>query len=126
MAPLPQRAHSAQDRPTAAVVIADPVVAENRWRELYDLTQAEARLALLLARGLSVRDAGERLGIRITTARTHHQRIIHKTDTRRQSELVALLLGGGLGRRALDARHDGVARWLGRGAIARHESPRTA
>lgn len=120
---FPAKAAPVPKSPAAAVVVEDPVTAEDRWRELYHLTRAEARLAILLARGLSVRDAGERLDIRITTARTHLQRIFDKTDTRRQSELVALLLGAV--RRAPAAEQDGVARWRGRarGELTRERPP---
>lgn len=91
--PLPKGAFPGQDRPAVAVVVEDRVPEEARLRELYGLTPAEARVAAHLARGLSVQEAAERLGIGITTARTHLQHIYGKTSTRRQPELVALLLG---------------------------------
>ena len=37
-------------------------------------------------------DVAENLGVTLSTVRTHLQRAFEKTDTRRQSELVRLLL----------------------------------
>lgn len=67
---------------------------EERLRLLYHLTRAEARLGVLLARGLTLREAAIRLDVETSTIRTHLQRIYEKTGTHRQSELVRLLLTG--------------------------------
>jgi DNA-binding CsgD family transcriptional regulator len=81
-----------------AVFISDPergvARAEEILARLYALTPAEARLAGELLEGRSLEDAADQLGITIHTARTHLRRIFGKTDTRRQSELVLLLLRG--------------------------------
>lgn len=93
--PLPAGALPGQDRPAVAV-LADPRLPdEESLREVYGLTAAEARLALRIVRGQSIQEAADRLKIAVTTARTHLQRVYGKTRTRRQSELVALLLGAG-------------------------------
>jgi DNA-binding CsgD family transcriptional regulator/PAS domain-containing protein len=55
------------------------------------LSRQEATLAALLARGRSVAEAADELGITVGTARTHLKRIFSKTDTHRQAELVRLL-----------------------------------
>lgn len=60
-------------------------------QQLFDLTEAEARLALGLASGLSLAELAQRQGIKITTARTHLARIFWKTGTRQQSQVAALL-----------------------------------
>lgn len=60
-------------------------------RQMFDLTEAEARLALGLASGLSLTEVAEQQGIRMTTARTHLARIFWKTGTRQQSQVAALL-----------------------------------
>jgi len=60
-------------------------------QRLFDLTEAEARLALGLASGLSLAELAQRQGIKITTARTHLARIFWKTGTRQQSQVAALL-----------------------------------
>jgi DNA-binding CsgD family transcriptional regulator len=61
-------------------------------RDWYGLTPAEARVAVLLASGLSLDAIAERLGIGANTALTHLKSIFGKTDTRRQGELIRLLL----------------------------------
>jgi len=58
------------------------------------LTPAEARLAADLADGLTLEESAERSSTQVATARTHLKRIFAKTRTRRQSELVRLLLRG--------------------------------
>ncbi len=59
---------------------------------MYRLSAREQSLAELLTGGLSLHEAGERLGLSRETARTYLKRIFAKTDTHRQSELVSLLL----------------------------------
>jgi DNA-binding CsgD family transcriptional regulator/PAS domain-containing protein len=63
-------------------------------RELYLLTPGEARLALLLTTGRSVEESAHELGIALSTARGVLKGVFAKTDTRRQSDLVRLLLTG--------------------------------
>ena len=67
---------------------------EDRLRRLYELTRCEARIAELLAKGLTMSAAAQRLNVGLNTVRTHLQRIYSKTDTHHQSGLVALLLTG--------------------------------
>jgi DNA-binding CsgD family transcriptional regulator len=57
----------------------------------FGLTPAEARLASIIAKGRSPEQAAGTLGISPGTARNHLKEIFGKTDTHRQSELVALL-----------------------------------
>lgn len=59
--------------------------------QLYGLTESEAKLAVALARGITLRDYAATSGIKVTTAKTHLQRALQKTGTRRQIELVQLL-----------------------------------
>src|SRR5262245_17288573 len=79
----------------AAVALADlndiPVPGEHVLHSVFDLTEAEVRLAQGLARGDSLKEVAGGLGIKITTARTHLASIFAKTRTRRQAKLVALL-----------------------------------
>jgi DNA-binding CsgD family transcriptional regulator len=79
-----------------AVLVNDPeetpALDVQMLRAWYDLTPAEARLAALLASGLSLEGIVDRLGIGTNTARTHLKNIFSKTDTRRQGELIRLLL----------------------------------
>lgn len=60
-------------------------------QQLFELTEAEARLALGLASGLPLAELAQRQGIKMTTARTHLARIFWKTGTRQQSQVAALL-----------------------------------
>jgi len=63
-------------------------------RHLYDLTNAEARLAALLARGESLQAAAEQIGVSTETVRNQLKSIFAKTDTRRQGQLIHLLVAG--------------------------------
>jgi DNA-binding NarL/FixJ family response regulator len=59
---------------------------------LYGLTGAESRLACALATGRDLGDAAEALHITQTSARTYLKRVFAKTNTRRQADLVRLIL----------------------------------
>jgi DNA-binding CsgD family transcriptional regulator len=96
---LPVR-RSAQDvfAGAEAILIVTPVVPKevptaNVVQGLFDLTPAEAKLAVLVAAGRSPGDAAVGLRITTETARTTLKRIFSKTGTHRQVELVALLSG---------------------------------
>ena len=58
----------------------------------FGLTPSEARLACIIARGAPPNIAAQELKISRETARNQLKSIFAKTDTHRQSELVALLL----------------------------------
>jgi DNA-binding CsgD family transcriptional regulator len=60
-------------------------------RQRFGLTPAESRLALALADGMGLREAADRNGVRLSTARVQLKAIFWKTETHRQAELVALL-----------------------------------
>lgn len=84
--------------PLAIMFINDPennaAAVEDVLRQMYHLTQAEARLAAILASGNSLNDARRQLGVTQNTLRTHLKHIFLKTDTNRQSELITLILSG--------------------------------
>jgi DNA-binding CsgD family transcriptional regulator len=69
---------------------ADPP-AEAWLADCLDLTPAEARVAVLLFAGLDRRAIARRLGIADNTVRVHLVRLMSKTETHRQAELVQLL-----------------------------------
>jgi DNA-binding CsgD family transcriptional regulator len=83
-------------RPALCVFISDPeanrLVPAGRLEAAFDLTAAEARLAALLAAGDDLRSAAAKLRITYGTARARLAQIFQKTETRRQAELVRLLL----------------------------------
>lgn len=60
--------------------------------ELFGLSRTEAKLALALSRGRTLNEAAGEIGITIETARSYSKRIFSKTGTRRQAELVRLIL----------------------------------
>lgn len=61
----------------------------------YACTASEARLALLLARGHTLRHAAEEMGIRYESARVYLKRVFAKLEVHTQGQLVSLLLCGG-------------------------------
>lgn len=58
-------------------------------------TASEARLAVLLARGHTLRQAAEEMGIQYESARAYLKRVFAKLDVHTQGQLVSLLLRGG-------------------------------
>jgi DNA-binding CsgD family transcriptional regulator len=58
----------------------------------FSLTPAEARLALHLVAGETLRSAAVKLSITYETARSQIKRIFNKTGTCRQAELVILIV----------------------------------
>lgn len=60
--------------------------------QLFSLTLSEAKLALLLANGLSLDEAAEELGITRNTAKSHLSATFSKTGVTRQPSLVQLIL----------------------------------
>jgi DNA-binding CsgD family transcriptional regulator len=95
--PLPAEA-GAPESGLLAVFVCDPRVdllaPADLLGGLYGLTPAEARLASALARGRTLEDAARQFRASRNTIRTHLKRIFAKTETRRQSDLVRLLVAG--------------------------------
>lgn len=96
---LSPAANTMPDAPTSVEPLAMLVVrsgASHRDRtgrlfaELFDLTPAEIRLLHRLIGGDSLADAARYLKVQMPTVRTHLQSIFRKTETSRQSELLAL------------------------------------
>jgi DNA-binding CsgD family transcriptional regulator len=81
-----------------AVFISDPDEGigsgQGLLSRLYKLTPAETLLTGELLQGKTLEEAADELGISLHTARTHLKHVFAKTDTRRQSELIRLLLMG--------------------------------
>lgn len=88
--------HDNYHQPSVLIFITDPEQrtesTEAVLQQLYSLTPAEARLAAILVQGKSIATAATELHVTQNTARTHLKHIFEKTDVRRQSELVQLLL----------------------------------
>jgi DNA-binding CsgD family transcriptional regulator len=85
-----------QSSPCAAVFISDPDLQESASQhilgELFELTPAEANLAMLLARGLSLAEVSTAQTISQHTVRAQLKSIFAKTGVSRQAELVRLVL----------------------------------
>jgi DNA-binding CsgD family transcriptional regulator len=82
-------------RPKLLVIVNDPdhaaVPDEQALRDLYDLTDAEARVAAQLAGGHSVQSAAETLRLSPETVRFHLKHIFRKLGVSRQQDLVRIL-----------------------------------
>ncbi len=85
-----------QSSPCAAIFISDPDLQDSASQQvlgdLLGLTPAEANLAILLARGLSLAQASQTQNISPHTARAQLKSIFGKTGVSRQAELVRLIL----------------------------------
>jgi DNA-binding CsgD family transcriptional regulator len=83
-------------RPACAIFIRDPdrkaQATDEIVRKLFDLTPAEASLALALANGSTLEEVAEEMGISKNTARAHLRAIFSKTGATRQATLVRTLL----------------------------------
>lgn len=83
--------------PAALVTIVDlesraSPTATEQWTALFNLTPAEARLAeVMTSSDYSLRNAADSLQITYATARIHLKRVLEKTGTHSQSQLVRLL-----------------------------------
>jgi DNA-binding CsgD family transcriptional regulator len=60
-------------------------------RQLYNLTSAEAKLAMAVSNGFNIDEAAEQLQITTNTARSHLKKVFLKTHTHRQGEMVRLV-----------------------------------
>ena len=73
------RAETAPQMPAAALALT------------YDVTPARTRVLELIVEGRTPKEVAEKLGVSITTVRTHLAHLFQKTGTSRQVELVALI-----------------------------------
>lgn len=94
--PLPQQSRMLVPAEAAMLVtIIDPATpppaSAPHIRAAFDLTPREAELAVRLMEGHSVESVAAIMAIGLPTARIHLRRVLQKTGTARQSELVRLL-----------------------------------
>lgn len=86
----------------AAVFLQDPAapspIDQLALTRLYGLTRAETQLVATLLEGKTLVEAGELLQVSPNTVRTHLKHIFLKTETNRQTQLLALLVGSVLQR----------------------------
>ncbi len=95
VAPLTSRNTHVPRHAVAVLFISDPDRQSSLpsvvLKQLYGLTQAEARLAVTLLEGKSLGDAAELHQVGQETVRSQVKSIFQKTGTKRQGELVQLL-----------------------------------
>lgn len=94
---VPAERRAIEDQDVAAIVyILDPETDVARQLQtvcrLFALSPAEARLATLLTVGKTLQEAAKEMRVKDETARTYLKHIFLKTDTRRQADLVRVLL----------------------------------
>ena len=65
-----------------------PEIAPSRLRESFDLTPSEARLLSALISGERVGAYAARIGVGVSTARTHLRQLFAKTGEQRQADLI--------------------------------------
>lgn len=97
VAPIGARPPTLGAEPAAAIVFVTdpartPAPGDDHLCAWFGLTVAEARVACLLLDGEGVGRVSERLCVSRNTVRTHLQRIFAKTNTKRQGELIRVLL----------------------------------
>jgi len=82
--------------PRAALFVVDPAapvrIDTRGLGAAYGLTPREASIAALLSRGADLVQAARMLGIGVSSAREYLKRALDKTGTRRQANLVRLVL----------------------------------
>lgn len=85
-----------KQRPAAIVFVSDPAIRHEpdtgQLQRLFGLTSAEAAFVVETLRGDGMQAVADRLGIKVGTARTHLHRVLSKTGTTRQADLVRLVL----------------------------------
>ena len=95
--PMTRNPHLFMQAGAAAIVfVSDPEATEeaddDALRRLFGLSRAEANVASLLMQGKEVKQVSEELHVSLATTRTHLRSIFDKTGTRRQAELIHLVL----------------------------------
>jgi DNA-binding CsgD family transcriptional regulator len=82
--------------PAAAVLIIDsqagPELDLSVLQEMFSLTPAEMRVTGKLTQGRSVEEIARETDVSVETVRTHVRRVLSKTATGRQGELISLVL----------------------------------
>ncbi len=95
--------HALDARAVAAIFVVSELtqasLPQDALRLLYDLTPAEVRVCELLVDGLTTAEIAERIGVALSTAKSHLLRVFDKTSTSRQAELVRLVTSLTIARR---------------------------
>lgn len=95
LVPADRTAHSAKSMPAViAYVHGDSVLSADRCEQLaqmFSLLPSESRLALALARGMTMDEAAAHLGLTLQTARTYSKKVYAKMGARGQADLVRFI-----------------------------------
>jgi DNA-binding CsgD family transcriptional regulator len=95
-APLHEFSANLSQQPAAVLFISDPdqrvELPSDMLRRCYGLTPAEARLAMILVEGRSLKEAADSCAVTHNTAKSQLKSVFMKTQVRRQGELIRLLL----------------------------------
>jgi DNA-binding CsgD family transcriptional regulator len=93
----PQQSLHLGERAVAAIYVTDPEQVSDKpevvLMRLYGLTPGEAKVAALIVRGMSARQAAEGLAISYNTVKSHLKRVFAKTGTNGQGDLIRLIVG---------------------------------
>jgi DNA-binding CsgD family transcriptional regulator len=85
-----------EDAGCCVVFVSDPDSVQpsrsSAFARIYGLTPAETRLLDSILSGAGLTQAAEEMGISLATARTHLTHVFSKTGTRRQGELINLVM----------------------------------
>lgn len=85
---------------SVALYLADPnlalLIRHESLTEVYGLTQAEARVALMVANGMELKDIAAHNQVSVLTVRTQLRHVFDKMGVNRQQEIVKILLGSAL------------------------------
>jgi DNA-binding CsgD family transcriptional regulator len=96
IAPLHEFSASPSQRHAAVLFISDPdrnlELPADLLQRCYGLTPAEARLAMILLEGHSLKEAADSCGVTHNTAKSQLKSVFMKTGVNRQGELIRLLL----------------------------------
>jgi DNA-binding CsgD family transcriptional regulator len=96
----PQGPWPINEHPAAIIFITDPdrpaTPDHQLLMELFDLTSAEARVALSIAAGNGAQESARALRMSAHTVHTHLRRIFRKLGVHRQADLVRVLMRAGI------------------------------
>lgn len=96
-----------EEQDDIALILIDParapLLSPGHVMALFGLTPAESQLAVALSHGMSLNAYADRRGISVGTVRIQMKRILEKTDSRRQADLVGKLYGS-----VIAQVHDGL------------------
>ena len=111
VAPLHELCSVLSQRPAVVLFISDPDervdLPYDSLQRCYGLTPAEARLAMVLLDGHSLKKTADSCGVTHNTAKSQLKSVFAKTQVRRQGELIRVLLNtGGVVRAQLGAANN--------------------